>query len=233
MVATPITPTALPSESALLRRCETAGHPVAFLFTDLRNSTALYERMGDATAYDIVRRHFAFLSNLVLEHNGTVVKTIGDAMMAAFDDPFDAVAVALIVQARIGYFNRTMADSGRQRRVTVRLGVHAGGCVKVELGDRVDYFGSTVNLAARLRGKSRSGDVVLSHAVAECAGVRQLLSTLPTHEEILPLRGYTGLVRFVRVLPLVKPVIGTMSVPAVPLNSSETPPGAFFALGGH
>lgn len=224
---------AIPSERAPRRRCEIAGCPVAFLFTDLSNSTALYERLGDAAAYDVVRQHFASLSDLVFDHGGTVVKTIGDAMMAAFDDPFDAVAVALTVQARIAHFDRAKAKGGHHRRIAVRLGVHAGGCVRVERDHRVDYFGSTVNLAARLRGRSRNGDIVLSHDVAGRPGISQLLATLPTREESLPFRGIRGLVRFVRVLPSIQQVIGSGSVPAPQSDSSETPPGAFFALGGH
>jgi class 3 adenylate cyclase len=206
---------------------------MTFLFTDLRNSTALYERLGDAAACEIVRQHFGFLSDIVLGRNGAVVKTIGDAVMAAFDDPFDAVTVALSMQARITDFNRVHAGEDRNRRVAVRIGVHAGECVRVELDARADYFGSAVNLAARLRERCRNGDVVLSHVVAELPGIRHLLATLPIREESLPFRGFAKPVRFVRVMPATRQAIGSGSASTVPLEPSETELGAFFALGGH
>jgi len=57
---------------------------VAIVFTDLQGSTKLYDALGDATAFHLVRDHFAFLSERVERHNGLIVKTVGDAVMAAF-----------------------------------------------------------------------------------------------------------------------------------------------------
>ena len=58
--------------------------------------------MGDAAAYNIVREHFALLAGIVRDHDGAVVKTIGDAVIASFSDPAEAVKAALAMQARIG-----------------------------------------------------------------------------------------------------------------------------------
>lgn len=193
-----------------------AGVPWRSFSPTLRNSTALYERMGDADAYEIVRRHFAFLSDVILGRNGTVVKTIGDAMMAAFDDPFDAVEVALSVQA-------AHADENRGHQIALRLGVHAGECVRIALGNCVDYFGSTVNLAAKLRARSKNGDVVLSHVVAGFPEIERLLATLPTREESLPIRGVNGLVHLVRVMPANQQVIGNGSALSVEMADSARP----------
>ena len=86
---------------ATLRPGDDAGvSQVALLFTDLRGSTALYERVGDAAAYNIVREHFALLAAIVRDHDGAVVKTIGDAVMASFSDPAQAVRAAIAMQAR-------------------------------------------------------------------------------------------------------------------------------------
>ncbi len=86
---------------ATLRPGDEAGvSQVALLFTDLQGSTALYERVGDAAAYNIVREHFALLAAIVRDHDGAVVKTIGDAVMASFSDPARAVRAALAMQAR-------------------------------------------------------------------------------------------------------------------------------------
>src|SRR3546814_18039453 len=74
---------------------------VTLMFTDLKGSTALYERIGDARAYRLVREHFAFLGEIVREQEGAIVKTVGDAVMAAFPDPAAAVRAALAVPGRV------------------------------------------------------------------------------------------------------------------------------------
>ena len=97
---------------ATLRPGDEAGvSQVALLFTDLRGSTALYERVGDAAAYNIVREHFALLAAIVRDHDGAVVKTIGDAVMASFGDPAHAVKAALAMQAGIASSAQPAATS--------------------------------------------------------------------------------------------------------------------------
>ena len=176
--------------AATLRPGDEAGvNQVALLFTDLQGSTALYEQVGDAQAYNIVREHFALLAGIVRDHDGAVVKTIGDAVMAAFGDPADAVKAALAMQARI-------AD----QHLVLKVGVHAGGSVVVTLNDRLDYFGSTVNMAARLQGQSHGGDIVLSRAVAQDPAVKPLLAGLPASEESMPLKGFAEPISFLRLV---------------------------------
>src|SRR5207342_2222535 len=68
---------------------------LTFLFTDLKGSTALYDRVGDIVAYDLVREHFRILQEIVASEGGAVVKTIGDAVMATFPTPDRAVSAAL------------------------------------------------------------------------------------------------------------------------------------------
>ena len=138
----------------------------------------------------MVREHFALLASIVRDHDGAVVKTIGDAVMASFGDPAQAVTAALAMQARI-------ADHD----LVLKLGVHAGPSVVVTMNDRLDYFGSTVNMAARLQGQSEGGDIVLSRAVADDPAVRPLLASLPAREENVPLKGFAVSINFVRLLP--------------------------------
>ncbi len=177
--------------AATLRPGDEAGvSQVALLFTDLQGSTALYERVGDAAAYNIVREHFALLAGIVRDHDGAVVKTIGDAVMASFGDPAEAVKAALAMQARIG-----------AQDLVLKLGVHSGPSVVVTLNDRLDYFGSTVNMAARLQGQSRGGDIVLSRAVADDPAVKPLLTAVPSREESVPLKGFAQPISFVRLTP--------------------------------
>ena len=176
--------------AATLRPGDEAGvSQVALLFSDLQGSTALYERVGDAQAYNMVRDHFALLAGIVRDHDGAVVKTIGDAVMASFGDPANAVRAALAMQAAI-------ADHD----LVLKLGVHMGPSVVVTLNDRLDYFGSTVNMAARLQGQSAGGDIVLSRAVADDPAVQPVLADLPRHEESVALKGFSEPVGFVRLI---------------------------------
>jgi class 3 adenylate cyclase len=177
--------------AATLRPGDEAGvSQVALLFSDLRGSTALYERVGDARAFNIVREHFALLASIVRDHDGAVVKTIGDAVMASFGDPADAVKAALAMQAAI-----------KSHDLVLKLGVHAGPSVVVNLNDRLDYFGSTVNMAARLQGQSEGGDIVVSRAIADDPAVKPLLAGINSREESVALKGFAQPIAFLRVLP--------------------------------
>ena len=127
---------------------------IAFLFTDIKGSTDLYNRVGDGRAYGFVREHYAVLTRAVREHDGAVVKTIGDAVMAAFTDPVNALATRrwpirddIAASTTAGSQRRPAASSVA---ILVKIGLHSGACIAVTLNDRLDYFGSTVNLAARL-----------------------------------------------------------------------------------
>ncbi len=186
------------AEATLRPGDEAAVGQVALLFSDLRGSTALYERVGDSVAYNIVRDHFAFLASIVRDHGGAIVKTIGDAVMASFGDPADAVKAALAMQRRIVEFNQAHDN---HRDLSIKLGVHSGGSIMVNLNERLDYFGSTVNMAARLQGQSQGDDIVLSRAVADDPAVKPLLEGVEAREESVMLKGFDRPVGFVRLLP--------------------------------
>ncbi len=173
---------------------------VALMFTDLRSSTALYEAIGDARAYGLVRDHFAVLTQIVRNHDGAVVKTIGDAVMAAFTDPAQALAAAIDIQDAVAGFNAEHAGTaGSDNAVTIKIGVHEGPCIAVTLNERFDYFGTTVNMAARLQGQSEGGDIVLSEAVAGDPAVAGLLDGRALSEESAELRGFDAPVPFRRM----------------------------------
>lgn len=168
---------------------------VALMFTDLQGSTALYQRVGDAAAYRLVRDHFAFLVATVREHNGALVKTIGDAVMASFSDPADAVRAALAVQAQVAGFNREQGD----QHIVIKVGLHCGPCIAVTMNDRLDYFGSVVNMAARLEGQSLGGDIVLSTETHADPAVQELLSPFVLSRETTELKGFDHPVPFLRL----------------------------------
>jgi class 3 adenylate cyclase len=174
---------------------------VTLMFTDLAGSTALYERVGDGPAYRLVRDHFAFLAGTVRQHNGTLVKTIGDAVMAAFSDPADAVRAALEVQDKVHEFNATLGGEA----LIIKIGLHAGSCIAVTMNDRLDYFGSAVNTAARLQGQSLGGDVVLSESLALDPAVAPLIADRPRKTSQAQLRGLARPVMFERISSLSSP----------------------------
>jgi len=184
------------SDQVLRPGDEVAVARIALLFTDLSRSTDLYGRIGDAAAYHRVRDHFAFLGAIVRRHNGALVKTIGDAIMAAFAAPADALAAALDIQRELADFN-----AGDPRPLAIKVGLHEGPCIAVNLNGRLDYFGTTVNMAARLQGQSEGGDIVVSLAVAEDPVVAALLADLDCRSETTQLKGFDAPVAFRRVHP--------------------------------
>jgi len=172
-----------------------------FLFTDIKGSSDLYNRVGDAHAYGLVREHYAVLTSAIRQHDGAVVKTIGDAVMAAFYEPVDAFRASLRIRDAIEAFNSDLAAKLESDGVgiIVRVGLHAGPCIAVTLNDRLDYFGRTVNLAARLVSQSQGGDIVLSDSLAAENGVAELIDGLNASEESVMVKGFTEPVRIRRI----------------------------------
>jgi class 3 adenylate cyclase len=168
---------------------------VAIVFTDLQGSTKMYEELGDATAYHLVRDHFAFLSERVQRNNGFVVKTVGDAVMAAFHDPADAVRAVLSIQDEVASFNRGRSDGG----IVLKLGLHLGPCIAVTAGDVLDYFGSAVNTASRLEHQCGGGEVIISEAVLADPEAREALVGRTATKDAATLRGLSEPVRFMRI----------------------------------
>jgi class 3 adenylate cyclase len=125
---------------------------LTFLFTDLKGSTELYERVGDLVAFDLVRAHFRVLNEIVAAEAGAVVKTIGDAVMATFPTPDRAVAAALRMREAM----RTLNNGRSGEDLLLKIGIHEGPCLAVVLNDRQDYFGTTVNIAARVQALADS-----------------------------------------------------------------------------
>jgi class 3 adenylate cyclase len=172
---------------------------VAIMFTDLKGSTELYDALGDASAYNLVRDHFSFLSDRVQRNHGFVVKTVGDAVMAAFSRPDDAVRAALAIQDDVASFNTARGGGASATPIVLKLGLHAGPCISVTTGDVLDYFGATVNIAARLEHRCCGGELVVSEAVAQDAEAAEALADRTQIGETAMLRGVSAPVRFVRV----------------------------------
>lgn len=146
-----------PGESLQVKR-------VAFLFTDLLGSTAMYARKGDPRAFGLVREHFEVLFQAAERHRGITVKTIGDAVMASFMTSLDALRAAIDVHREIEVLNQQLGLSDDEA-LAIRQGIHVGPCISVTLNERLDYFGATVNIASRVSHVSHGNDVVLTQPV--------------------------------------------------------------------
>jgi len=119
------------------------------LFTDIKGSTQMYERLGDARAFSAVREHFRILFDTIQSYGGVPIKTIGDAVMGVFVNPHKAVEASLKAQQRmIAHY----ADKPAEEKIEVKIGIHDGPAIVVTLNGRLDYFGSTVHTAARIQG---------------------------------------------------------------------------------
>jgi class 3 adenylate cyclase len=136
---------------------------LTFLFTDLKGSTELYERVGDLVAFDLVREHFRTLNDIVAGEEGAVVKTIGDAVMATFLTPDHALAAAIKMREAMRRLNET---HGRED-LLLKIGIHEGPCLAVNLNERQDYFGQTVNIASRVQGLAMSQSILATAPVVQ------------------------------------------------------------------
>jgi len=132
---------------------------ITILFTDLKNSTIIYRTIGDATAFGFVIDHFDILKKAVDEFDGAIVKTIGDAIMAVFTSPVNAIKTVIKAKQEI-----LKADSDLMT-FKLKSGIHFGPCIAVNLNNNLDYFGSTVNITARLEGQSNGEDIIISDVI--------------------------------------------------------------------
>jgi len=146
---------------------QVAVRDIAFVFSDLKGSTSLYEGVGDASAYSRVNRHFEFIRERIVRYRGAVVKTMGDAVMGAFHRLDDAAATAFAIQREIDAWCASQAITPS---LVLKTGLHHGPVIAVNANGQLDYFGRTVNVAARLSAESVGGDVVLLAAVMDELG---------------------------------------------------------------
>ena len=139
---------------------------VTLFFSDLNGSTQMYSDVGDAAALRLVHDHFDLIFGIVTRYGGTLVKTIGDAVMAAFSDDLAAVAASLEM---LRAFDKFRAEVPNGARTHLKLGVYRGPSYLVTANGILDYFGQTVNIAARLQAQAASGELVIEATLAELA----------------------------------------------------------------
>jgi class 3 adenylate cyclase len=144
---------------------------VTILFTDLKSSTQLYNQIGDLNAFALVRQHYGCLNTAILNQHGAVVKTIGDAIMATFTEPVEAVGAGLEMLRELHKLNK----GSQQGDLILKIGIHKGAAISVTLNERIDYFGQTVNIAARVQSVAGGDEIYLTNEIFTAAGVPELL----------------------------------------------------------
>ena len=163
---------------------------LTLLFTDLRGSTQLYRQIGDAVAFGTVMNHFDVLREAIAEEGGAIVKTLGDAVMGAFTRPAAALRAAMRAQKILA------SPPAGVRPLALKAGIHAGPCIAVTLNGRLDYFGTNVNITARLEPLSTGRDCVISAAVRNDPTVAELLADEASGLAVEPLnttlKGFDG-----------------------------------------
>ena len=140
---------------------------VAILFSDLTGSTALYAKVGDAAAFRFVDDHFDVLREAIVGHGGGIVKTMGDAVMAAFREPAACVQAAAKALRAFEHFR-----AGREHgeHIGLKVGAVVGPCYVVTANGALDYFGQTVNVASRVQHLASSGELVVPRELADLLG---------------------------------------------------------------
>lgn len=142
------------------------------LFTDIVGSTQLYQKYGDSKAFSEVRKHFVEIYRIIEDHNGVVVKTIGDAVMASFSDPIQSFKSGVAIQD----FFQNPRNSDLLR---IRISIHSGTCLAVNFNNGIDYFGNTVNYASKLQNYADQGDIVISQEFYELQLIQKEISMYP------------------------------------------------------
>ncbi len=170
---------------------------VTILFTDLKSSTQLYQQIGDLNAYALVREHYGVLNTAILNQHGAIVKTIGDAIMANFNQPVEAVGAALEMLGGLRQLNQSSQHGG----LILKIGIHRGAAIAVTLNNRIDYFGQTVNIASRVQGSAGGDEIYLTEEIYSSPGVLDLLQKHDCKIEsvLIELKGIEGQVKIYKV----------------------------------
>jgi class 3 adenylate cyclase len=167
---------------------------LTLLFTDLKGSTSMYERIGDFNAYALVREHFALLREIIAARHGAIVKTMGDSIMASFSDPASALEAAAMMRQQT-------KEASSVEELIIKIGIHAGSCIAVGTNEQLDYFGQTVNIAARVQAVAEAGEIVCTEAVYHAPHVAEVIKKagLEANEDQALLKGVGSPVTFYRL----------------------------------
>jgi class 3 adenylate cyclase len=134
---------------------------VTIMFTDIVNSTAIWERLGDRAAREVVREHNGIIRFRVRESGGNEVKSMGDGFMLTFESPLQAVECAVEAQRDLAQYSLDHPETP----LNVRMGIAVGEPIREE----EDYFGKPVIIAARISSVARGAQILTCQLVQELA----------------------------------------------------------------
>lgn len=146
---------------------------VTVMFTDLIHSTAIYSSMGDIKAYALVKEHFDALFREIVSHSGGVIKTIGDAVLAIFQDPATAVKVSFDMKDAV---RDLMKRHKLEKTSGIKTGISSGTALIVNMNDTLDLFGATINLAARIINYADRATTAVTETILENPDVNKYVN---------------------------------------------------------
>jgi len=203
---------------------------VIIVFTDIVGSTSLYATLGDGPALALVQQHFEIIFSSFAS-TGRVVKTIGDAVMGSFSNGKAAIdAVANAIQE----IPRQCTHPGTGEPLQIRVGIHHGSAVVVPVNGINDYFGQTINVAARIEAAAGASECLVTAAVLKEPEAREALANiaensnfLATPKSFLSLKGVSAPVE-AQGFRLMDSVLGTHAIKRVgsrgQIDRYEEPP---------
>lgn len=145
---------------------------ISILFTDIRGSTTFFRTHGDIAGRLMMQRHYDMLFPLIKEQEGTIVKTVGDSIMASFDDPYKAVKAAIDMQRTLSDYN---SNQPSEELIRIRIGINFGRGIIEDS----DVYGNVVNVASKLVSIGESDQILVSESIYENLQLREDLSFLP------------------------------------------------------
>lgn len=170
---------ALSSEVEQLARTGIA----TIMFTDIADSSTLAETLGDARWSVAVNAHLSQVGQIIADHNGTLIKTLGDGTMSAFTSATAALTAAVALQ-------QSIAASSEEPRLRIRVGLHTGDLVERD----GDMFGTVVNKAARVAAQTAPGGICLSDAThIMVGGAAEFRFSKPLQVKLKGLEGEHGI----------------------------------------
>jgi class 3 adenylate cyclase len=190
-------------DQTLSRRERLQISAVTTVFTDITGSTRMYDALGDVVAYNIVRDHFEILARSIEKHQGIVLKTIGDAVMASFIANEQALRSVLNALTEFEAYNQ---NRGVTEQVNIKIGIHRGPAILVNLNDRLDYFGMAINKAARIQRQAASHEILFSSDVYEDEAFQRALTAVnltPISQEQVQLKGISTPQTIYRLAPAI------------------------------
>jgi len=132
------------------------------MFADISGSTQLYDQQGDEIAKQMIDNCLGHLQVVTEAHKGTVIKKIGDELMCRFESVESAIAAARVSQSEIKNL-----QSLEKIRLSIRVGVHFGEVIE----DNDDIFGDAVNVAARMAGIAKGGQIITTEETVNAISV--------------------------------------------------------------